>query len=799
MVSMGFRCEPDDLELSFVLCEAASAGQLEMVQQLLEAGAWESTAWSEPKLVRECSCGSTDWYSCEHWERWRNDEELAGLIEQGHPFLLAARSGHTDVCSLLFKQGIHVGVVHEAVCAAAAGGHLAVIQRLLQEGPAGLSQLADVSNAMFEAAAGGHLDVAQFFLGQGADLYSFRGTPWAGESDFTSCLEAAAAGGCPELLQLLLNDYGMAVEPDWPKVLEAAVRSGNNEAVHVLLTAAAAEGQDGEVGSSAAHLIPRQPPQAVQQEAMKQLLRQQQQGEVQQILANCVRSYQLLQLQSLLPPWAKLDEALLLAARLGHTNVIILLLNCGDRRFSHQLFTAALQVAASKGHSDLIPVLISHSADVNAESRGPHLTVPDLDGSHKADVLFPGGDRMEHLYTPLGQALLGGHWAAAGLLMAWGAKTWDQFLAFAIYKRAPARTVQLLLDRGVRDSKGHAGIYAAAHNGQQEVVELLLGVGQRSISCDTLGCRFDAALSGAALGQQPQVVDYLCAALSRAQDNGRVPAANRQDILNTALLLSAKASKYYVEEYPVVLPAPAAIDPLGGQGLPAAGDDPGQAQAGEGQAAHGLPGEQQQPGAEAVHTFELVKRLHPASENHVRVVRLLLQHGADPDHEQGQVLAEAVRRQYEEGAILWYGGQRQDHAILQELLNAGAGDVDAALVAAADTGDAAAVPKLVAATQGPVDPEGKALLAAAAHNNTNVVTSLIDLKANVAAALSAAAATNNVQAATVILEHPQVRVTDQGLKQQLVDLAAKSKSFSLLWALCKALGMLHDCELPDRV
>jgi ankyrin repeat protein len=789
MVSKGFRCEPDDLELSFVLCEAASAGQLEMVQQLLEAGAWESAAWSEPKIVRECSCRPTEWYDCQHWERWRHDDELAGLLEQGHLFISAARNGHTDVCSLLLKQGIHVGVVHDAICAAAAGGHLAVIQRLLQEGSAGLSQLADVRNAMFTAAAAGHLDVVQFFLGQGADLYSFRGTPWAGDSDFTSCLEAAAAGGNPELLQLLINHYGMAVEPDWPKVLEAAVTSGNDKAVHVLLIAAAVEGGDGEVGSSSAHLTPSQPPQAVQQEAIQQFQQrqQQQQQEVQQILAECVRS--LLQLQSLLPPWAKLDAALLMAARLGHLKVVILLLNCGGRRFSRQLFTAALQVAASKGHSDLIPVLIWHSADVNAESRGTHSTVPELDGSYKSDSLFPDGDQTKHLYTPLGQALLGGHWAAAELLMAWGAKTWDQFLAFAIYKRAPAPTVQLLLDKGVRDSDGHAGIYAAAHNGQQDVVELLLGV-QHSASCDTPGCRLQSALFGATLGHQPQVVDHLCSALRHAQGSGCVAAADRQDILNIALLFSAKTSKYYVQRVPVLQPAPAAIHPEGGQELPAAG---------VGQAVDDIPAEQhQQLDAQAVHTFQLVKRLHPASEDHVRVVRLLLQHGADPDHEHGQVLAEAVRRQYEEGARPWYGGERQDHAILRELLKAGASDVQMALTAAAETGDAAAVPKLVAATQGPVDPAGKALLAAAAHNTSSVVSSLIDSKANVAAALSAAAAANNVQAATMILQHPQVRVTDQGLKQQLADMAARSQSFSLLWALSKAVGMLDDCVLTGK-
>jgi hypothetical protein len=72
--------------------------------------------------------------------------------------------------------------------------------------------------------------------------------------------------------------------------------------------------------------------------------------------------------------------------------------------------------------------------------------------------------------------------------------------------------------------------------------------------------------------------------------------------------------------------------------------------------------------------------------------------------------------------------------------------------------------------------------------------------ANVGAALHTVATSeaniDNIQAATLLLEHSQVRVTDQGLKQQLVDMAARSQSFSLLWALSKSVGMLDECELP---
>jgi hypothetical protein len=141
----------------------------------------------------------------------------------------------------------------------------------------------------------------------------------------------------------------------------------------------------------------------------------------------------------------------------------------------------------------------------------------------------------------------------------------------------------------------------------------------------------------------------------------------------------------------------------------------------------------------------------------------------------------------------------QDHAILQLLLDAGANNIDLALSTAAATGDTTAFPKLLAAAQGPVDQQGKALLAAATRRSASMVRSLVHRKANVAAALRAATATSNVEAATMILEHPQVRATDQGLKQQLVDMAARSQSFSLMWALSKSVGMLDNCELPQDV
>jgi hypothetical protein len=105
-------------------------------------------------------------------------------------------------------------------------------------------------NPMFIAAEQGHTDVVHFFLDQGADVHNDEDSPWSGETEYTSCLVAAAAGGNPQLLRLLLEDYGMALEPDWAEAMEAGVTRGHAEAVQGLLSAAADEGGDGGADST---------------------------------------------------------------------------------------------------------------------------------------------------------------------------------------------------------------------------------------------------------------------------------------------------------------------------------------------------------------------------------------------------------------------------------------------------------------------------------------------------------------------------------------------------------------------
>jgi hypothetical protein len=356
-----------------------------------------------------------------------------------------------------------------------------------------------------------------------------------------------------------------------------------------------------------------------------------------------------------------------------------------------------------------------------------------------------------------------------------------------------------MTERGARDEV-NAALSAAAQLGHKDIVGLLLKVDEHSVSKEAIMERFTTAFSNAAEETQPSMVEYLCAVLDQqVQDNTTcLDAADCQQIRNEALNDAVRC--IFWERIPQAeladnIPAEQQQANLAeggdgvhqGEGGPQPPEEGIQGQEGAGPAG-GIPN--QHPALQTAHILDhRTRRVLPASQGHISIVQHLLQQGADPNHRNGLVLAQAVTRQYEEDMF-----PCQDHAILQLLLDAGGNNVDEALVAAVHYGDAAVVPKLLAAAQGPVDPQGGTLLEAAL-GHSGIVDCLLRGGANVAAALRTAAANGCSQAAVVLLQHPSVRVSDQELKQQLVDLAARRQSFQLMWALSKAVGMLDDCKV----
>jgi hypothetical protein len=464
--------------------------------------------------------------------------------------------------------------------------------------------------------------------------------------------------------------------------------------------------------------------------------------------------------------------------------VSMLLPYCNKRgKAGKELLETALIRAARHGHLKVMHLLLQHGAHVNG-------TWDSIDFALKG----------WHVYsvTPTGFALSAKQWAAAELLIDAGAKVSEHLLFMAAEHGAPASTVRALVEKGARDIDNEA-ILTAAMLGHQDIVVELLRVDQQSVSKEDLMARFAEAFAGAAIGDQPSLVHHLCATLDhRLQDSTNTCGpADRQEFLSEALI------KVIDMHHLQWIEAPDSSDqaphdemepqPTAGGGSNG-GDDVAPAVDGShGEQSSDLGGGTSNQQQAAHNPHGLRYRVIPAEPHLITAVQYLLQQGVDPNFEQGLLLAHAVGRQYHHGAV-----PCRDHAILQLLLDAGANVVDRALLAAVGVGDTAAIPRLLAASQGPVDQQGKALLAAAESGNkfSSVIDSLLRNGSNVAAALHSAAAAYDVQAAVVLLEHPLVRVIDPHLKQALADLAARKQSFKLIWALSRATGILDDCQLP---
>jgi ankyrin repeat protein len=548
-----------DLELAYVLQMAAEAGRLEIVQHCLKAGAWEKDLWGGVIRGFDCQCDPRRDFvpaifcECGAWDGLPYDEDVPSLLQMGHPLITAARGGHAGVCSVLLQQGIHPSVARGAVVQAAGKGHLAVLQVLLAEGPPGMAG-SDVecdedswNNPMFIAAEQGHTAVVRCFLDQGADVYNANNTPWLGLSKFGSCLVAAAAGGCPELLQMLLDDCGMPLQPDWADVLRTAASKGHVQAVRVLLTAAATT-VEGTIREGNTQSLGQGQGEAGQQEVARALcssaeISDQQQQEQQP------EQPQHHQRQSVLPAWAGVADALWGAVVPGHTEVIRLLLPYlnPQQPTDKECMCDVLTQAAVRGHTDIITLMLQHGTPVNGK-------YDSIDFSLKG--------WYAHSCTPLGFALSQRQWAAAELLISAGARVSEHSLYSAGEHGAPAHIFTALFEKGARDFSNDA-IYMAAKAGHKVALEQLLGIDAESVGSEVIVDRFGKAFSAvrhiqlhqfqaAALSQlessarlqdrclqvaEPDIVVYLCSLIDEYVANSTSPnaATLRQQILNTAL------------------------------------------------------------------------------------------------------------------------------------------------------------------------------------------------------------------------------------------------------------------------
>lgn len=131
---------------ALALHEAAAAGQLSRVQELVEA----------------------------------NLAAARGYSPDGFPVLaLAAVFGHEDVARFLLSKGADVNALatngsgYTALTGAVASGHAAIAKWLVENGADVNYRYANGYSPLLAAAANGHIEIVKMLLAHGADLHAF--------------------------------------------------------------------------------------------------------------------------------------------------------------------------------------------------------------------------------------------------------------------------------------------------------------------------------------------------------------------------------------------------------------------------------------------------------------------------------------------------------------------------------------------------------------------------------------------------------------------------------------------------
>jgi ankyrin repeat protein len=224
-------------EHSLALHHAAAAGQVNLAQELIKAGAWADPPWGDWSSSKSDSGpGSED-------ESEKSEHSYSGLQELRHPLGGAAANGHPDIVRLLLKQPMHTCFIGEAVCAAAASGHLEVVKLLATERPDASSSPWIMEAPLAVAAYFKHVPIVQYLLQQGADICNLPGSAWRTCESEQPAIVAAAGSGSPDVVRLLLDSvadiHQYVTQEHVLSVLYAAVRAaagfGHTQVLQVLL------------------------------------------------------------------------------------------------------------------------------------------------------------------------------------------------------------------------------------------------------------------------------------------------------------------------------------------------------------------------------------------------------------------------------------------------------------------------------------------------------------------------------------------------------------------------------------
>ncbi|KAJ7071594.1 ankyrin repeat-containing domain protein [Mycena amicta] len=320
---------------------------------------------------------------------------------------------------------------NSALQAAAARGHIEVVQLLLDKGTTIDGDEGSYGNALQAAALAGHTEVVQFLINSGATV------DWA-KGDYGNALQAAAHEGHTKIVQILL-DKGANVDMaggGYGTALQVAALNGHTEIVESLLHNGANVNWAG--GDSKSAL---------------QVASQQGHAEIVQLL---------------LDKGADIDaetsgygNALYAAAEQGHTEIIRLLLDNGANvDCAAEDYNQPLYAAAAQGHLDIFQMLLDGGGDV------------DIAGRRYRSVLQAA---VEHGHLGIVQVIL-----KKDTSVALGSSIYLEPLHSAA-ANGYTEIVQILLENGADvnavGSDGLSPLQVASQNAHHDVVELLLRSG----------------------------------------------------------------------------------------------------------------------------------------------------------------------------------------------------------------------------------------------------------------------------------------------------------------------------------